>query len=135
MAMKVDKVIIRKTEADLNQGEGENSLNPRQRKKRNGRRFKTYVRGSIPLGWVKKACSIGNGSVAKAAWALWYLCGVKGTYSLKFGNKDAREFGLTRHAKNRSLKMMENASLIRLNSLPGQLYTVEILIDKDEFSE
>ena len=132
MAMDADKVLIRKTDTVSDLGEKVKILESWREKKSKYKKYKTFIRGPMPLEWIKRACSLDNGNAAKTAWALWYLRGVTKSNILKFGNKQALEFGLSRHSKNQSLKAMEIASLVKLTQLPGQLHTVEILISDTE---
>lgn len=85
-----------------------------------------FIKGPLPLVWMTKAAQM-PGKTLQVALALWYLCGLQKTNSVKLTTKTSSLFGLSRDAKYDALSRLEAAGLIEVLRLPGCSPVVTLL--------
>lgn len=90
-----------------------------------GRRF---VRGPIPLTWLRKATSL-PGKATSVALALWYQRGLTRALTVRFTSSMAAEMNVSPDAMYDALKNLERAGLITVDRGRGRCARVTILTD------
>ena len=73
---------------------------------------------SIPLWWLSVALT-GTPSAVRCALLIWYLTGLQRKDKVPLSNAHAKEFSLTRQAKNRGLCELEAKGLIEVDRQSG----------------
>jgi hypothetical protein len=68
----------------------------------------------MPLGWFQRACRL-PGKAAVLAVVLWYTSRLKGSKTFVLTQARLDGFGISRHAKYRALKALEDAGLIAVS--------------------
>lgn len=87
---------------------------------------KRFLKGPIPLRWLIKAAQLPGKSMTIAI-AIWFLCGVKRSLTIKLSGKLLREFNISRSTSYRGLKRLENAGLIVVERHRGRNAIVTII--------
>lgn len=102
-------------------------LSKRQRQERAKRREKRFIRGPIPLWWVERASWLPGRALA-VGMAIWFKSGmtlpgaeVPVTPAL------VKPFGVTRQARYRAVRALENAGLIVVSRHRGRCPRVRIV--------
>jgi hypothetical protein len=91
-----------------------------------------FLKGPISLDWLTRAARL-PGRTLEVAIAIRYLSGMQKSPTVKLSNKLMREFGVSRYAKQRAIKAMQDASLIRVSQTRGRSPIVTIVeIQTDE---
>lgn len=85
-----------------------------------------FIKGPIPLEWLKRANNIG-GSTGLVATMLWFYSGVTGSKTIKLDSKIDDVTGLTRQTRQDILKRLEWHGLIKLIPQRGGYPRVTIL--------
>jgi len=85
-----------------------------------------FIKGPIPLDWLKKANNIG-GSTGLVATMLWFYAGITGSKTIKLDSKIDDVTGLTRQSRQHALKKLEWHRLIKLFPQRGGYPRVTIL--------
>jgi hypothetical protein len=87
-----------------------------------------FLRGPIPLSWLKRLCHEKCGRTAhSAALAVWYVAGLRKSSTVTFTSKVALQFGLDRTGKARGIKSLEAAGLIAVEKRPRKNPLITIL--------
>ena len=88
-----------------------------------------FLRGPVPVPWLKRAFNLPGGRVAAVAMAVWWLAGVKGQrVDLKLTTAVLNRFGVDdRTAKSRALVALEKDGLISVHRRPQKNPLVTIL--------
>ena len=102
------------------------------------RRYKRYIRGPLPLGWFTRVAAL-SGKACCVGLVIWREAYLKGLFGkpIKVTNKMCREFSVSPDQKNRVLKMMHEANLLRLECRRGaspmvRIIDFENLTDREE---
>ena len=90
------------------------------------RRDKEFLRGPIPMPWLKRAASLRGRSPLAVAIALWWMVGITGSNKVKLTQGMLDRVGLNRKAGYRGSKALENAGLIEVGRLSGRRPIVTI---------
>ena len=90
------------------------------------RQLGLFIKGPIPLDWMKKANNLG-GSTGIVATMLWFYVGLTGSKTVKLDSKIDSITGLTRQTRQHILKKLEWHGLIKLIPRRGGYPTVTIL--------
>ena len=90
------------------------------------RRRKEFLRGPIPMSWLKRAASLRGRSPLAVAIALWWMVGITGSKKVKLTKGMLDRVGLNRKAGYRGSKALEIAGLIDVGRLPGRRAIVRI---------
>ena len=85
-----------------------------------------FIKGPIPWDWITEAAKLG-GSPLKVAVGLWFYAGMKSNRSIKFSNVILPELDLSRSAKYRGLKKLEDRGLVSLQQASGCSPVVTLL--------
>lgn len=85
-----------------------------------------FIKGPIPLEWLKKANNLG-GSAGLVAVMLWFYAGITCSKTIKLDSKIDDVTGLTRQTRQDILKRLEWHGLIRLFPQRGGYPRVTIL--------
>jgi hypothetical protein len=85
-----------------------------------------FIKGPVPLDWVKKANNIG-GSTGLVATMLWFYVGLTGSKTIKLDSKIDDVTGLSRQTRQSILKKLERHGLIKLIPSYGAYPTVRIV--------
>jgi hypothetical protein len=85
-----------------------------------------FIKGPIPLNWLKKANNLG-GSTGIVATMLWFYAGLTGSRTIKLDSKIDDVTGLTRQTRQQILKRLEWHGLIKLFPQRGGYPRVTIL--------
>lgn len=89
-----------------------------------GNTGRLFVKGPIPLGWVKSACQAG---AAELAWYLRYKEGLTRSKIIHIRPGEMKVFGLSEKVRRRQVKALEVAGLVKIISRPGQSHRLVIL--------
>lgn len=104
---------------------------PKYKKVRRHKPGMNFLRGPIPLDWLTRATSL-QGRALHVALALWFLAGVRKTWSVPLSNETAELFGVQRYAKYRALTALERAGLVTIQKKQGRSPIVTLLdIEED----
>ena len=85
-----------------------------------------FIKGPIPLDWLKKANNLG-GSTGLVATMLWFYAGIACSKTIKLDSKIDDVTGLTRQTRQGILKNLEWHGLIKLFPQRGGYPRVTIL--------
>jgi hypothetical protein len=85
-----------------------------------------FIKGPIPLDWLKRANNLG-GSTGLVAAMLWFYAGITGSKTVKLDSKIDDVTGLTRQTRQLILKRLEIHGLIKLSPQRGGYPRVTIL--------
>ena len=85
-----------------------------------------FIKGPIPLDWIKKANNLG-GSTGIVATMLWFYAGLTGSKTVKLDSKIDDVTGLTRQTRQQILKRLEWQGLIKLIPQRGGYPRVTII--------
>lgn len=85
-----------------------------------------FIKGPIPLDWLKKANNLG-GSTGLVAAMLWFYAGIACSKTIKLDSKIDDVTGLTRQTRQDILKRLEWHGLIKLFPQRGGYPRVTIL--------
>ena len=86
----------------------------------------TYIRGPIPLEWLKAAAAL-PGKSLHIGLALWLLAEIEKSRTIALSNLQASYFSVDRNAKYRALDWLEKAGLIKVKRNPGQSPIVTLI--------
>jgi hypothetical protein len=88
-----------------------------------------FLRGPIPLVWLEQACQLPGRAPLAVALAIWWLRGMRDRFDrLPLTSDSLRRFGVfNRQAKDRGLRALERAGLIRVERRQGKNPMVAIL--------
>jgi len=78
------------------------------------------------MAWLNVAARL-PGKTLNVGIAIWWLAGMSKTTSFKLTRKALDQLGVSRDATSDALKRLEDNCLIRVQRLPGQRPTVQIL--------
>jgi DNA-binding transcriptional ArsR family regulator len=100
-------------------------------KERSTKRRKMFIKGPIPLRWIRKAAGV-KGKALHVAVALWFLAGLKRSQKVTLSQSKVRLFGVSRQASYRALVRLEGAGLVAVERHRGRSPIVTIqLTDTD----
>ena len=85
-----------------------------------------FLKGPIPMAWLNEAAKL-PGKALNLGIAIWWLAGMSNTTAFKLTGKALDQLDISRDAASSALKRLEAQGLIRVQRLPGQRPTVEIL--------
>jgi hypothetical protein len=85
-----------------------------------------FLKGPIPMAWLKSAAEL-PGKALHLGIAIWWLYPMSKTRSFKLTRKALDYVGISRDAAYDALKRLEERRLVRVERLPGQRPTVQIL--------
>ena len=85
-----------------------------------------FLKGPIPMAWLNEAAKL-PGKALNLGIAIWWLAGMSKTTAFKLTGKALDQLDISRDAASSALKRLEAQGLIRVQRLPGQRPTVEIL--------
>ena len=86
-----------------------------------------FLKGPIPLQWLRKAAGLAGRAPLTVALALWYLAGLQNSDTVKLTGKTAKLFHLHPDSVRRGLRNLEAAKLITVTRLPGHTPVVMIM--------
>ena len=86
----------------------------------------TYIRGPIPLEWLKAAAAL-PGKSLHIGLALWLLAEIEKSRTIALSNAQASYFSIDRNAKYRALDWLETAGLIEIKRKLGQSPIVTLI--------
>ena len=99
--------------------------------KKSGRHTKRFIKGPIPLGWIKKAAGM-EGKTLHVAVVLWFLAGFKRSRKVALSQSKLKLFNVSRQASYRALSRLESAGLVSVERHQGRSPIVTIqLTDTD----
>ena len=104
-------------------------------KPKRGRVNGLFLRGPVPMAWFAEAAKSGVSALLLGI-VLWHLCGRnhnKLTFSVS--NVAVSEFGLSRQAKYRALKALEDAGLIEVHRSGKRSISITLLCAAGETPE
>jgi len=87
-----------------------------------------FIRGPIPLNWIKKASGIG-GKALNVGISLWFMHGVKQSVSFRTTRETLRIANCSRQTFSRSLDSLELSGLIKVARSSGRRPEVTILLN------
>jgi len=85
-----------------------------------------FVKGPIPLTWIKQAVLAGGASLAVGI-GLYFLSGMRGQKAVSATHDLWRKLGLSRYAAQRGLAALEKAGLVMISRKPGTAPRVTLL--------
>jgi len=85
-----------------------------------------FLKGPIPMSWLSEAANL-PGKTLNLGLAIWWLAGMAKPKTFKLTGKALKNLGISKDAASDALKRLEERKLIRVQRLPGQRPTVEIL--------
>ena len=85
-----------------------------------------FLKGPIPMAWLNEAAKL-PGKALNLGIAICWLAGMSKTTAFKLTGKALDQLDISRDAASSALKRLEAQGLIRVQRLPGQRPTVEIL--------
>jgi hypothetical protein len=85
-----------------------------------------FIKGPIPIGWLKEANNLG-GSTGLVAIMLWFYAGIACSKTIKLDSKIDDVTGLTRQTRQHILKRLEIHGLIKVFPQRGGYPRVTIL--------
>jgi hypothetical protein len=98
---------------------------PTTGKHREWEKTNSFIKGPIPLDWVKRANAL-PGKAGAVGIALWFLAGVKRSLTFKVTAEAERVAACTRQAFSQGLYALEGAGLIAVNRQTGTRPEVDI---------
>lgn len=90
------------------------------------RKQQRYLKGPIPLDWLLKAAAQ-PGKTLHVAIALWYLSGVKKSFTFRLSQKLLGEFGVSRKTSYMAINSLERAGLITTHRSKGRAAEICII--------
>ena len=91
-----------------------------------------FLKGPIPLAWLRRACEL-RGKAVAVALSLWYKAGMcKGNDPVKVTSRLLERFGVNRKAGYRGLAALVSAGLVSVERHPGRCPRARILDPADE---
>ena len=91
-----------------------------------------FIKGPISYDWIKLATSLGK-SPGLVGWGLWLYKGLNGSNEFKIDHKLCELNTLSRQVRQKGLRKLEMAGLIKLHQPKGEYPYVTILFpDKIE---
>jgi DNA-binding MarR family transcriptional regulator len=87
-----------------------------------------FIRGPIPLNWIKKASAI-DGKALNVGLSLWFMHGVKQSVSFRTTRETLRIANCSRQTFSRSLDSLELSGLIKVARSSGRRPEVTILLN------
>jgi len=87
-----------------------------------------FVKGPIPLTWIREASTLGANE-SRLAWLLWFMYGVTKGGSFTLPNKRVEGFGIERRQKYRALSSLKKAGLISIEWSLGKSQKITIILD------
>ena len=85
-----------------------------------------FIKGPIPLGWMKRANNLG-GSAGSVATMLWFYVGLTGSKTIKLDSQVDDVTGLSRQTRQSILKKLQRDGLIKVIQRYGAYPTVVVL--------
>ena len=85
-----------------------------------------FLRGPIPLAWLR-AATVLPGKALAVGLVLWFKAGITKRREVKMTTKLLHKFGLSRYAGYRSLVALEKAGLVTTDRRQGRCPRVTIL--------
>ena len=95
------------------------------------RQTEPFLRGPVPMSWIKTAHELGGGNGLRLGISLWWVSGMNGSRMFPV-NISKLEAGQSLRSKRRVLKILEDAGLIKRIHEPGKRLKVELLDTKRE---
>lgn len=86
-----------------------------------------FLKGPIPIAWLMKASAL-PGKASQIGVALWYLRGLRKNDTVILANDLLEQFHVSRKAKYRGLKALENVGLIAVEGRKDRNPSVTILM-------
>lgn len=86
-----------------------------------------FTKGPIPFLWSRRANQLGT-ATGVIAQSLWFYVGITGSYTVKLDHNIDLLSGITRQSRQRCLKRLHDAGLIKLSLLKGA-YPIVTLLD------
>ena len=96
-----------------------------RRAKANRRRRFEFIRGPIPMPWLRCAASL-PGCALSVGLLLWFKNGVTRGLPVKFGSGLRDRFGIERRAGYRAIAALENAQLVKVDRKPGRCSVITL---------
>ena len=88
--------------------------------------YQKFLRGPIPLNWLRKAMSLG-GTCLSVGIILWYYRGLKKSITFKLGIQDiANLIGRSWLTAQRGLRALERSGLVAIKRHRGRKHLIEI---------
>jgi len=87
-----------------------------------------FIKGPIPWDFITKSARL-PGKTLHVVIGLCYLSGLKKTKTLKMQGKILEELGVSRHAYNRALKLLEKEGIISTQWRKGQTPEITLLLE------
>ena len=85
-----------------------------------------FLKGPVPWPWIEKAARL-PGKALIVGLALWRLSGAVKSMTIRLSNSELEALGVSRSAKSRALKSLEQAGLIAIDQRLGCLPIVTLL--------
>jgi hypothetical protein len=85
-----------------------------------------FLKGPIPWTWLQMAARLPGKSLFVGL-ALWRLAGAMKSRTVRLANSEVEALGVSRSAKSRALRTLEQTGLITIDQKPGCLPRVTIL--------
>lgn len=85
-----------------------------------------FTKGPIPYWWSYRANQLGT-ATGVIAQSLWFYAGINNSYTFKLDHNIDLLSGITRQSRQRCLKRLHDAGLIKLSLLRGAYPTVTLL--------
>lgn len=96
--------------------------------KKKPKQTQPFIRGPLPLPWIKRSANISRRSAVVVGLVLWHLAGFREERTdLVLCVSRCEPFGLGRKSVARGLSDLEAAGLIRVKRSPGKCPRVDIL--------
>ena len=103
-----------------------NVLSKRRLKIPRHRTGEKFLKGPIPLRWIREATKL-PGKSWHVASAIWYLVGMNNSSTIKLTQGVLDDFGVSRYSKYRALTNLVSAGLISVDSNTGKNPVVTVL--------
>lgn len=85
-----------------------------------------FLKGPIPWYWVTIAAQL-PGKAFQVGMVIWFLAGIKNSRTVALSSKTSEGLGVSRYARYRGLKALEEANLVTVSRHAGHNPTVTIL--------
>jgi len=89
-------------------------------------RGEKFLKGPVPLGWLAAAGCL-PGKSLQVGVVLWFLAGLKKNRTIALPNKLLELFGVSRNAKYRAVRWLEDADLITVEHRSSRNPTITLL--------
>jgi hypothetical protein len=93
-------------------------------------KYKRFVRGPIPLGWISRVARLSDKSLHVGI-AIWYLRYITESKTVKLTPKTLDIFNVSRWTARRNLLLMEEIGLVTVDSHTGRSPVVTIIDTED----